>query len=295
MRWHAIQACVVGRGHERDGSFCEDWAEVREAGELVAVALADGCGSARLGGMGARIAVRAALDSLKGAGSERDLLGATRESVATAAAAVHALAAEFLQEIHHCSSTLMLVVARSDEVVTASIGDGAIVGRRDGNWEVLAGPMGGEFANETVVLTDPNVLTLARIERHTGVTACALLTDGAATSILQRATGRIAPALQKICSAFDVAESDDVERALRDQLCRQLRARTLDDCGIALMVRRDDEANQSALARRPSSVSVARTTQRTPACDKRASSPTDSTRAAPLSVTAVRKPRPIRA
>lgn len=234
MEWRGVQACVRGRSHERDGTGCDDRALVRRLGDITAVALADGCGSARVGGLAARVAVDGALSAVH-RHREEDLLTIGTHAVNLAAEAVRELAHDLEQDLSACSTTLMLAIARGTQLAIVHVGDGVVVGRRSSGWTTLSAPIGGEHANETFVVSDPAVLQHARIQLLDDVTACALLTDGSASSLWERASGRAAPALEKVVRALDEDDEAHVEDALRLQLCPELRKRTMDDCGIAVL------------------------------------------------------------
>jgi hypothetical protein len=237
--WRAVHACIRGRGHERDGSGCDDRALVKRTGGLTVAALADGCSSARLGGLAARVAVERAVASIddEHTNRDRDLVELTVALVRAAAYAVVELAEDLEVARSDVSTTLMVAVARGQELAVVHVGDGVVVGRRDGTWSVLSSPLGGEHANETFVLADPAFLEHARVSRFADVTACALLTDGAAASLWERSSNRVAAALDKVARALEDRVETEVEAALRTGLCPELRRRTTDDCGLSLLAR----------------------------------------------------------
>ena len=59
-----IGARVRGRKHKHDGSNCDDWFEVKRAGDWEIIAVSDGAGSCRLSRIGARVSTQAATDFL---------------------------------------------------------------------------------------------------------------------------------------------------------------------------------------------------------------------------------------
>ncbi len=82
--WRVVGASITGSSHQRFGEPCQDaagWALGPERSLIVAVA--DGAGSAKLGGEGARLAISTAIDHLTGRRSlgsgeshEKDLIAA---------------------------------------------------------------------------------------------------------------------------------------------------------------------------------------------------------------------------
>jgi hypothetical protein len=235
--WRAVHGCVRGRGHDRDGVGCDDRSAMASFDPFVAIALADGLGSARVGGLAARWAVEAALAALEMHPRPLRIDAIARRSLEAARDAVLALARELEVDERECGTTLMLAIARERQVAVAHVGDGVVVARAAAGWHVLSTPLGGEHANETRVLAAADALEHARILVRDNLSACALLTDGAAASLWERSTGRVAPALERMTRALRTMEPADVEQALRGRLCAQLRERTLDDCGVALLAR----------------------------------------------------------
>lgn len=235
--WTGVVSCTRGRGHRRDGTGCDDRGGWRTVDDTTAVALADGCGSSRLGGIAARVAVDAVLSTLD-AGPGASLEELAEQMVTAAHESVCELAADLELGPSDCATTLMVAVLRRGDLALAHVGDGVIAGRRRNAWSLLSAPTNGEHANETPVLSSPafrETLHRARVE---GVSACVLLTDGAAVSLFERGTGRVAPAVEKVAHALKTRPRDEVEGWLSNELAPRLTSRTLDDCGLALAVYR---------------------------------------------------------
>ncbi len=230
-----MHACARGRGHRRDGSPCEDRAGDAQHGDITVIALADGCGSSRVGGLAARVAVEAVLAEEHLRVDDVSLEALARRLLQAAYEAVRDLARDLEVGTSDSSTTMMVALARGTDVVIAHVGDGVILGRAGDAWRVLSAPMNGEHANETHVLSSPRFMATARIERFEDVTACVLLTDGAASALWERATGRVASALDKLCGALETRPRVEVERWLRDELMPRLTTQTLDDCGLAFV------------------------------------------------------------
>lgn len=154
--------------------------------------VSDGAGSASLGGQGAWIVCRELSRRLRGwcAGNEtppsdalvegwmddlRDRLGTIAERRGV--------------ERREFAATLVGLAVVGNEALLMHVGDGAVVGRRSGVWEVLSGPENGEYASTTFFVTDdPEVrLRLRRLPREHD--AFALFSDGIEDLALQQ-TGR---------------------------------------------------------------------------------------------------------
>lgn len=175
--WRALGASVAGAGHRARRVGCEDAhaVEVTPDGSLL-VAVADGAGSAARAARGSSLAVAAAVDALRWGASVGDALllarGALEDEALASAAPLGQLA-----------TTLLVVRAPAGgggAIETAQVGDGAVVVRRDGAYEVPAPDAKGEYLNETVFLTSPSwraAMRVATVEA-VGVDAIAAMTDG---------------------------------------------------------------------------------------------------------------------
>jgi hypothetical protein len=194
--WTLIGASVPGTlaraGRKPMQDACAG--ETRAGGALL-LAVADGSGSARLGRLGARRAVDAALGAMRchlmpwSHPSELQelpsehwrtlahrLLRWVRFVVVRAAAEVGA-------HREDVACTLTLVYATPARVLVAQIGDGRCAAMRpDGSWHALTIPQRGEHAGETQFLTspwwrrDPALVEIGIMEGT--VDALAILTDG---------------------------------------------------------------------------------------------------------------------
>ncbi|HEX8694033.1 MAG TPA: protein phosphatase 2C domain-containing protein [Longimicrobium sp.] len=184
--WRVLGVSVRGTGHARGGLPCQDAHDWRRLPRgAVALAAADGAGSAPLAEAGARAAAHAAVDALARAAAAVDASGdgwtaALDAALAAALEAVHAEAARRGADIRDLATTLIACVAWDGGVAAAQVGDGAvIVATEDGGMRSVTVPTSGEFANETVFLTSPGAVAAAQRAawrgeaRHVGV-----FTDG---------------------------------------------------------------------------------------------------------------------
>lgn len=188
--------CAEGGIDQRDAKEMQDAcaAAVNGQGEMVA-AIADGAGSARLGGLGARMAVASAIRLMAswmpwspGSGvlpfeSINDWRQACFRMMRSVRCQLMKCARELKVRRDEVACTLTVVYANPVMVLAAQIGDGrAAVLWGDGEWEAITAPQRGEHAGETQFLTssgwrrDPQAIDvrMAIGEVH----AVALLTDG---------------------------------------------------------------------------------------------------------------------
>lgn len=199
MEWCYAAASVVGLSHIRartrlqDAKHCFVTSGADGRGVLFAV-IADGAGSATLGGQGASIICRSlasqARSALRGAAALPDdetiwsWLDIARDRIQVAAKKRELTPRDF-------AATLVLVMASPEAIVTAHIGDGAIVARdrESALWSVLSEPHNGEYASTTYFVTDDPQPAL-RIGRHPNqFNAIATFSDGIENLVLDAATG----------------------------------------------------------------------------------------------------------
>jgi hypothetical protein len=187
LQWPVVAASVTGAAHLRSSTPCDDaFAVARLQDGALAVAVADGAGSAPMGGRGAAVAVQATLHALTDPHLAVLDWDQRVEWVLRWVEGELAVTAGCLGvPVSDLASTLSFAVAGHDSVKWAQIGDGAIVALTDGDSVLLGRPQRGMFAGETVFVGPVSVLP------DTGELAgewlgLALLTDGVAPIALER-------------------------------------------------------------------------------------------------------------
>jgi len=239
-RWlaHAVEA--AGTSHLERGTPCQD-AALAAAGPRAAVAvLCDGAGSAPLSHEGAR-AVSTALRAWLPVHHRRlcalPLPDARAAITLEAQRALLERAAALGVEVRALACTLAFASVDGDSALVGNLGDGVVGGLSGGESTTLLGPMRGEFANETVFVTSRHAaehLQLAQLPAAT-VDGFALMSDGAAFSLVDARTGHLARALHHLAAWCATLQPSDVADALSTSLVPLLRSRTRDDVSVALL------------------------------------------------------------
>lgn len=161
MRWRWATASEIGTSHITLGTRKQDATAsflVGNSREIFCAIVCDGAGSAPFGGEGASVVCRKFSQSLKEHFSTTtsfpddqriwDWLDEARDRLSVAAGKREVDRRAF-------ASTLVVLVARDGEQLTAHVGDGAIVGRlRSGAWQALSWPENGEYASTTYFVSD---------------------------------------------------------------------------------------------------------------------------------------------
>lgn len=182
--WHVTGVSLQGSSHRKTGERCQDVCDWRELpGGILVAAVADGAGSARLAGEGARAAVRAAIaaaDVLALDPSDDELCRVLDRSLDSALRAVEAEAAERSAEPRDLACTLIVVLAAPQWVACAQIGDGAaVIGDGSGAVRLLTAPSSGEYLNETTFVVSPGAIAGAqRVVERGDLPRLAILSDG---------------------------------------------------------------------------------------------------------------------
>jgi hypothetical protein len=219
-------------------SVSEDAVATRLVGDVLIAVLADGAGSATLGGEGARIAVQVAVDVL----SEHAQTPQIHEMVRTVAARLQQEAKTRSVNVSDLACTLLGAVLGPSGGWVFQLGDGGIVLQDERGMRSALRAQTGEFANTTWFVTMPDA------ERHVQVAsipvpnAIALFSDGLQYLVLDHV--REVPHEPFFHRAFGVVHSSTAGRnegasAWIDTMLASdlVRARTDDDTSLILASR----------------------------------------------------------
>lgn len=164
------------------GTRKQDAASCFSYNTIVCAIVADGAGSAPLGGEGASLVCRILKESVQNHYLHSNDLPSSdivwswidriRDTLAIAAENRSIKRQSF-------ASTLVFLLITADKLLIMHIGDGAIVGRKSSNsWEALSWPENGEYASMTYFITDDPSPNIRIIELENNYDAFALFTDG---------------------------------------------------------------------------------------------------------------------
>ena len=252
--WKTLSESVQGSLHRRAGKPCQDdcqWNEFRLGQETVLVLLcADGSGSAKHGGIGARLACQTLsrlivgqlvrLDRLPKITREmtRAWLQEVREQLALEARGLEA-------ELRDLASTLLGAVMGEAGAAFFQIGDGAMVVRQGTSYEHVFWPRSGEYVNVTYFLTDVRFeenLDFSWLDRR--IDEISLFTDGLQRLAMDYRAVRahepfFAPMFASLRACPDPAQLKDPLRKLLES--PQVEERTDDDKTLMLATRLTDD------------------------------------------------------
>jgi serine/threonine protein phosphatase PrpC len=252
--WTFASSSVTGTSHIRNGTECQDahlcnvlaYSDGRPVMLLVA---ADGAGSARLGGTGARLACESVRDQFAEffRGGERvsnltdrharAILAGVRECIADVAGQDRSA------KMRDYAATLLFAVVSPEVTAFGQIGDGAIVTCDGSQWRSVFKPERGMYANETYFVTQEGAEQhLQFAMRNDPVTELAVFTDGLERLLLDNALGDAhAPVFEKMFAPLratrEAGRSEPLSKALGAYLASPaVGSRTDDD--VTLMIAR---------------------------------------------------------
>lgn len=246
--WQVLGASTLGASHVRQGLPCQDaWMAAECRGDVLAVAVADGAGSASHAQVGAQLAARRAVSAVfdrmlqpRTGGVYAMLDDAFRQ----ARRELEFEAATTGLDLRDLSTTLTMVIAMPDCLGVAQTGDGLVVALEpDGSLIPLTQPQRGEYANETHFLTGPSGDAPRYIRIGEAAPGFAVLTDGLLPVSADLKSGRPhAPFFQPFFAALrQGSATPDLRRHLHQFLeSPRLRERVDDDLTLVVAVHPDD-------------------------------------------------------
>lgn len=242
-----VTACatVQGRGHETAGVRCQDAAARKSRRRNHVVVLSDGAGSALHAAAGAQALVAAVANHL----SQHlpHVVSLTPEHarasiVDVACSALLRLARKNGWRFADLAATLLFAATDGTTFLAGQLGDGRIGVRahETAAWHALDTASRGEFSNETYFITSGNPVQHLKLARcpMAQVGACVLMSDGAEAGLYQRRTGIFAAAVETMTDWARRVSVERCERSITVGLRNMLRAQTMDDIGVAYLVKR---------------------------------------------------------
>lgn len=182
MAWRWAAASEIGTSHIRNSVRLQDAYAVSVIGDdCIFAIVSDGAGSAEFSAFGAWLVCRSLTVRFRDWFRENSELPkdeAIAEWIDEIRDRIAAIADRRETTPRQFASTLAAVVSTPDETLTLHIGDSAVVGRRNEEWDVLCWPENGEYASTTFFVTDDPEprLNIARYAREHD--AFALFSDG---------------------------------------------------------------------------------------------------------------------
>jgi len=198
-------ARVTGPSHIKKGIPCQDamaFEAIRETTAVIAVS--DGLGSAEFSEIGSEIAVRTSSGTISDLFREKigdtTLADITKnreiieKSFLNAREAIRRYAEENNIPPGKLACTLMVLLIDRNYVSCGHVGDGGIVGIREGEPVIISDPGYSEYINETTPVTSDKWRSDFRInENIPGIDSVFVFTDGCQRAVLTKPGGKYQP------------------------------------------------------------------------------------------------------
>lgn len=247
--WQVCGIAVIGSSHIKAGLPCQDAFAVAHTGNQLIMTLADGAGSAPLGGLGARMAAcRCAYflrHHLLAAGKDQQPREAKQWEIMFASAFTesHVFLRNWADRrkmpLRDLSTTLLAAVLDPGQTAAAQIGDGAIVAMDAQDCELLLQPNHGAHANETSMITGDKYAQAVQAKvLDRSVEGLAMLSDGLEYLTIQQGTPH-KPFFEPVFSCLDACGPEKLGLALQHTLTSDaVLHRTDDDKTLILAAKR---------------------------------------------------------
>lgn len=220
-------ASVIGSLHVQLAMPCQDSFAFKTIDKDFAVAaIADGLGSALKADIGAKVAVKSAVESVEKAITATaiathknvDITILAKDAVTAARGALEKRAKTEKCSLRDLACTLLVAITLKDAVAAVHIGDGALVIDTDNGLHLITGPGESEYTNEVTPLTSQDwEESLKSTATVSGVNGIALFTDGCQRAGLKKADNSYTPFEGFFRPLFTYAtQIDDFEQANQD-------------------------------------------------------------------------------
>lgn len=241
MKWNVPYCYIPGSRHLDAGSESQDNVLAKLTDDFVCVVMADGAGSVKNGGEGAKLVTNVARSVL--VDWNTDIFDMTEDSlreelITELKIQLHELAREKDCEFESFASTFLFFAADGKRFLAGNLGDGLIgVINEQNQAETLLAPENGNFLNESFFVTDDDCINHLRLisGKYSLSNIYFLMTDGSCDCLYDRNAKTFADALSVFADWTRRYDHRAVTDALRTTMYKLFTKRTLDDCAIALI------------------------------------------------------------
>lgn len=242
--WIDIRCEVQGRTHVAYGVPCQDKTYFLNHGEVSAIALADGAGSAKFSHFGAEHVTKKIckylcenFDTVYTKILEKDA-NIKHYLINIVCAEFSILSAELNCKIKDLASTLLAVAVKGDRYILLHLGDGVIGCVRGKKLEILSMPTNGEYVNITYFTTSENATRVFKTKAHEllGITSFIMMSDGAMDGGLYDVREeKLVNTVKQIADYSRVESLDEIRAGVKELFETRVMTNTTDDCSIAVL------------------------------------------------------------
>jgi hypothetical protein len=247
MRIKTACCSVIGRGHIKNNTSCQDYSYVFKKDGFTSLAVCDGAGSCKYSKEGAEVVAKSICNILcnKFDNYYNLITYAKDEGKKMVAAYIVSKIHKKLNDkarilgadLKDLSSTLLFVAIKNGKYICGHIGDGVLGASKNGNFEVISTPDNGEYANSTFFITGDYAVDKLRI--HVGscedIDGFILMTDGSSTSLYDKKNNKLARACDKLLNYLTKNSEHNTKIYMKNIMRNLIIDRTLDDCSIGFI------------------------------------------------------------
>lgn len=250
--WKAIQYSRQGKGHVANNVPCQDKTYIHQKGDVSAIVLADGAGSAKMSHFGAEAVTKIVAETLcsnfDDFYSQENPIIAQEKLFETLDNTLKSLANELNCEKKDLASTLLAVASTKEKFLIFHLGDGVIGYLADDQIKVASFPNNGEFCNTTVFTTSANAQTQIKLFKgmlSNKITGFIVFSDGVESCMFNHQTKSINQGIVKLFDDLKHLSSSQVKDLL-EELFDEMYTYTMDDCSLAAMTWVDNPIAETA-------------------------------------------------
>lgn len=239
--WRISNYETQGSSHLKTGTPCQDKTFSQTNGDIYAVALADGAGSAPYSHFGADCVTRSIcaylidkyddlINNPDGVEVKKEILGVLRHGLGL-------LADELGCQSKDLASTLLAAAVKDDTYILIHLGDGLIGYEKNDSVQVASTPSNGEFSNQTTFVTSTDAPMIMKIYRGKlgDIDGFILMSDGTASALYDKRMNRLAPSVKSLFDWTGNFTRETVRNNLRSSFEQSIKKKTQDDCSVLIL------------------------------------------------------------
>lgn len=236
-----FQLAMRGTGHQKNGLPCQDKTIALCENGTTCIALADGAGSAPLSHFGAEatvhIVARELCHSFEEFYKAKDSRIVRLRLIDAVQEKLQELSTEHGASMKDFASTLLFVAQKDKRYIAGQLGDGCMAVLRAKETCLVTKPEKGEFANVTYFTTSSDAEQHLKLFKGEvgALSGFFLMSDGAAESLYQRASGEFAPLVGRLVTDTFCKNKKWMRHLLESFFETHILSRTTDDCSIAIL------------------------------------------------------------
>lgn len=246
--WKVIKCAVQGIGHIDKDIPCQDKVYTLTKSGVTTIALADGCGSAKLSHFGAETITKFICEKLCNNFdvilNDEDGIHVKKTIINDIIEQLTELAIEKECKIKDLASTLLFVSVKANHFILAHIGDGIIGYLKGDELKVVQMQKKEGAINETFFTTSSSVLQQIQLIKgnidNSALSGFVLMSDGTETSLYDKRKDQLANIIKKLMLMCDTHRVPVIEKMLELSFNSTIKQQTTDDCSIIIMYNAKD-------------------------------------------------------